>query len=98
MAAPVEAAVAPLARHLFDQIVASTAAQRRTGVAAGAGAIASTAVRAFDVRQHVLLAKIWRLLKVKQRTFHSAFVRLLLPAAVDIVVAIERGPSTINGL
>lgn len=93
-----EAAVAPLVRHLFDQIIASAAAQRRTRVAAGAGAIASAAVRAFDVRQRVLLAKIWRLLKVKQRTFHSAFVRLLLPRAVDIVVAIERGPSTINGL
>lgn len=53
---------------------------------------------AFDVRQRVLLAKIWRLLKVKQRTFHSVFVRLLLPPAVDIVVEIERGSTTINGL
>lgn len=58
VAAPVEAAIAALISHFLNEIVASTAAKRRAGIAAGACAVALSSVSALNVGRCVFLAEV----------------------------------------
>lgn len=68
VAAPVEAAVAPLTTCLLQDVVSPSAAQRPAAVHAVAGLVADTALSTQRVQGRLLITEVWRLLKVDQLT------------------------------
>lgn len=66
VAAPVEAAVAPLTTCLLQDVVSPSAAQRPAAVHAVAGLVADPSLGAQGVQGRLPLTEVWRLLKVDQ--------------------------------